>query len=78
MHIDRKNIERTYKLPSVEGILDLAEFDNECDLGVIFMSNLEFYKHITNICAKANRTVEIIKQHFLPYILICSECCLSH
>ena len=29
MHIGRKNIERTYKLASDEGILDLAEVDNE-------------------------------------------------
>ena len=28
MHIGRKNIERTYKLAFVEGILDLAEVDN--------------------------------------------------
>ena len=33
MHTGRRNIERTCKLASVEGILDLAEVDNECDLG---------------------------------------------
>ena len=61
MHIGRKNIERTYKLASVEGILDLAEVDNECDLGV----NIQFDKHVTNICAKANKIVRIIKLDFL-------------
>ena len=57
MHISRKNIERTYKLASVEGILDMAEVDNECDMGV----NFQFDKHVTNICAKAKRIVRIIK-----------------
>ena len=33
IHIGRKNNERTYKLPSVEGILDLSEVDNTCELG---------------------------------------------
>ena len=64
MHIGRKNIERTYKLASVEGILDLSEVDNACDLGVDLQSNLQFDKHITNIRAKANRTVGIIKHTF--------------
>ena len=64
MHIGRKNIERTYKLVSVEGILDLSEVDNACDLGVNFQSNLQFDEHVTNICAKANRTVGIIKHTF--------------
>ena len=49
MHIGRKNIERTYKLASVEGILDLADVDNKCDLMVNFWSNLQFDKHIANI-----------------------------
>ena len=57
MHIGRKNIERTYKLASVEGILDLAEVDNECDLGVNFQSNLQFVQHVANICATANGIV---------------------
>ena len=57
-------LERTYKLASVEGILDLAEVDNKCNLGVNLQSNLQFDKHITNICAMANRTVEIIKHTF--------------
>ena len=39
MHIGRRNIERNYKLASVEGILDLAEVDNECDLRVNLQSN---------------------------------------
>ena len=39
MHIGRKNIVRTNKLASVEGIPDLAEVDNECDLGVNFLFN---------------------------------------
>ena len=64
MHIGRKNIERTYKLVSVEGILDLAEVDNECDLGVNFQYNLQVDKHVANICAKANRTDRIIKHTF--------------
>ena len=64
MHIGRKNIERTYKLASVEGILDLAEVSNECDLGVNFQSNLQFDKHVTNICAKANRISGITKHTF--------------
>ena len=64
MHIDCKNIERTYKLASVEGILVLAEVDNECDLGANFQSNLLFDKHLTNVCAKANRIVGIIKHTF--------------
>ena len=54
MHIGRKNIERTYKLTSVEGFIDLAEADNECDLGIKFSVQLQFDKHVTNICAKAN------------------------
>ena len=63
-HIGRKNIERTYKLVSVEGILDLAEVDNKCDQGVNFQSNSQFDKHVANICAKANRIDEIIKHTF--------------
>ena len=54
MHIGRKNIEGTYKLASVEGIFDLAEVVNKCALGVNFQSNLQFDKHIANICARAN------------------------
>ena len=50
MHIGRMNIEKTYKLAYVEGILYLAEVDNECDLGVNFQSNLQFDKHVTNMC----------------------------
>ena len=64
MCIGRKNIERTCKLASVEGILDLSEVDNACDLGVYFQSNLQFDKHVANICAKTNRTVGIIKHTF--------------
>ena len=64
MHIGRMNIERTYKLASVEGILDRAEVDSECDLGVNFQSTLQFDKHVANICAKANRIVGIIKHAF--------------
>ena len=64
MHIGRKNIERTYKLASVEGILDLSEVDNACDLGVNFQSNLPFDKYVANICAKTNGTVGIIKHTF--------------
>ena len=51
-------------MASVEGILDLSEVDNACDLGVNFQSNLQFDKHVTNICAKANSTVGIIKHTF--------------
>ena len=64
MHIGRKNIERPCKLASVEGILDLSEVDNACDLGKKFQSNLQFDKHVANICAKANRTVGIIKHKY--------------
>ena len=64
MHIGRKNIERTYKLASVEGIIDLVEVDNECDLGIHFLSYLQFDKQVTDICAKANRTFGIIKHTF--------------
>ena len=64
MHIGWKNIEKTYKLASVEGILDLAAVNNKCDLGIKFQSNLQFDKHIANICAKANRIVGIIKHAF--------------
>ena len=61
MHNGRKNIERTYKLAYVEGILDLSEADNACYLGLNVQSNLQFDKHVANICAKANRTVGITK-----------------
>ena len=54
MHIGRMNIERTYKLASVEGILYLAEVDNECDLRVNFQFNLQFDMHVANIFDKAN------------------------
>ena len=64
MHIVRKNVERIYKLASLEGILDLIEVDNECDFEVNFQSNLQFDKHVTNICAKANRIVGNIKHTF--------------
>ena len=40
LHINRKNIKRTYKFASVEGIHYLAEVDNECDIGVNFQSTL--------------------------------------
>ena len=69
MNIGKKNVERTYKLASVEGILDLAEVDNECDLGENFLSNLQLDKHVTNICAKANKIVGITK-HTLSRINI--------
>ena len=42
MYAGRKNIERTYKLASAEGIIDIAEVDDECDLGV----NLQFDRHV--------------------------------
>ena len=45
MHIGRKNIERTYKLASVVGLLDLAEVHYECGQKVNFQSNLQFDKH---------------------------------
>ena len=40
----------------VEGIHDMAEVDEECDLGANFNSNLQFNKHVVTICANANRT----------------------
>ena len=55
MHIGKKNIKRAYKLAYVGGILDL---------GVNFQSNLQFDKHVANICAKANGIVGIIKHTF--------------
>ena len=64
IHIGRKNNERTYKLASVEGILDLAEVHNECDLEVNHQSKLQHDKYVTNICANANRIVGIIKHTF--------------
>ena len=67
MHIGRKNIERTYKLASVEGIIDLAVKKcvvNKCDTGVNIQPNLQNDKHITNICAKANGIVGINKHTF--------------
>ena len=64
MHIGWNNIETTYKLASVDEILDQAEVDNECDLGANFQSNLQFDKRVANICAKANRIVGIITRTF--------------
>ena len=64
MHIGRKNIERIYKLDYGEGIPELAEVDNKSNLGVNFQSNLQFDKHVTNIYAKANRTVGITMHTF--------------
>ena len=69
MHICRKNIERTYKLASVEGILDLAGVDNLYDMEVNFQSDLQFDKHIANICVKANGTVGITKHSFSNIII---------
>ena len=70
MHIGWKNIERTYNLlTSVEGILDLAEVDNECGLGVNFQSNLQSDKHVATIYAKANRIVGITKHTFYHIII---------
>ena len=48
IHIGRKNNERTYKLASVEGILDLADVHNECDVAVNFQYNLQFDIHKKN------------------------------
>ena len=64
MHIGWKNIERTYKLASVEGIIGLAEVDDEPDLGVNNQSNLQLDKHITTVCVATNRTVGITKHAF--------------
>ena len=64
MHIGREVIKRTYKLAFVEGILYLADIDDECDQGVNHQSNLQTDKHVTNICAKANGTVGITKHTF--------------
>ena len=64
MQIGRKNIERTYKLASAEGILEMDEVDNECDLGANFQSNIQCDERVANICAKANRTVGIIEHKF--------------
>ena len=61
MHSGWMNIERSCKLAYVEGILDMAEVDNERDLGVYLQSNLQFYRLVPNICAKANIIVGIIK-----------------
>ena len=76
MHIGRKNIERTYKLASVAGILDLAEVVNECELGIDFMCNLQFDKHVANICAKA--IVGIIKHQFSRININMLQFFLSH
>ena len=70
MHIGSKNI--------VEGILDLSEADNTCDQGINLQSNLHFDKHVTNICAKANRTVGIIKHTFSRINIDMFQFCLSH
>ena len=51
-------------MSSVEGILDLTEVANECDIVVDLESNLWFDKDIATICAKANRTAGIIKHKF--------------
>ena len=51
-------------MASAGGILDLAEVDTECDLVANFQSNLQFDKHVANICANANRIVGIIKHTF--------------
>ena len=66
MHIGRKNIDRTYNLVSVEGIVEMAVVTDECDQEVNFQSILQFDKHRSNICVKASRTVGIIKHTFSP------------
>ena len=42
----------------------LSNEDSECDLGVLFESNLKFYEHIDNTINKVNRLISLIKRKF--------------
>ena len=42
----------------------LSNEDSECDLGVLFKSNLKFYEHIDNTINKVNRIIGLIKRKF--------------
>ena len=42
----------------------LSNEDSECDLGVLFKSNLKFDEHIDNTINKANRIIGLIKRTF--------------
>ena len=42
----------------------LSNEDPECDLGVLFKSNLKFDEHIDNTINKVNRIIGLIKRKF--------------
>ena len=42
----------------------LSNEDSECDLGVLFKSNLKLYEHIDNTINKVNRINGFIKRKF--------------
>ena len=42
----------------------LSNEDSECDLGVLFKSNLKFDEHIDNTINKVNRIIGLIKRKF--------------
>ena len=44
--------------------LTLNRCNEECDLGVLFASNIKFSKHIKQITRKANSAIGIVKQSF--------------
>ena len=43
----------------------IARVKVECDLGVMFASNLMFDKHISNILRRANFLIGIIKENLV-------------
>jgi len=44
--------------------ISITRVQEECDLGVLFSSNLKFDKHISNTVRKANNLIGIIKRTF--------------
>ena len=59
-----------YTMKFGDSAASIARVQAECDLGVMFASNLMFDKHISNIVRRANILIAIIKRTFNMFLCI--------
>ena len=64
MHMGRNNPCHKYKMKVGDDYVDIAECEEEKDLGVTFDPLLKFDRHVQNIIAKANQMIGVIKRTF--------------
>ena len=53
-----------YMIDNQNNFHKLSKEDSECDLGVLFKTNLKFDEHIDNTVNKVNRIIGLIKRKF--------------